>query len=247
MGRVEEYIKSRIKEDGAIHFTLIDPDNVELKAVSKIAAEAERGGTAVILLGGSTISSAHQVDSVIKEIKGTVEIPIVLFPGNTSGLSGLADAVLFMSLLNSSNPYFLIDAQALGAPLVRKYKLEPISLGYIILGSGGTAGFVGYARSIPFEKAKLAASYALAAQYLGMRFIYLEAGSGAEKPIPPQTISTVRKAVELPIIVGGGIRNGRDAARAVKAGADIIVTGTVVEKTSRVRGKIQELVGSIRR
>jgi len=247
MSKVEEYIKSRIKRDGAIHFTLIDPDKVELKAASKVAAEAERAGSAVILLGGSTISSPHQVDPVIKEIKRVVEIPLVLFPGNISGLSRLADAVLFMSLLNSANPYFLIDAQAIGAPFIKRHKLEAIPLGYIIIGSGGTAGFIGYARPIPYQKAELAASYALAAQYLGIRFIYLEAGSGAEKPIPPKTISTVRKTVELPIIVGGGIKSGKDAARAVKAGANIIVTGTIVEKTGQVRAKIQELVKSIRR
>jgi len=247
MGKVEEYIKSRIKRDGAIHFTLIDPDKVELKAASKIATEAERAGSAVILLGGSTISSPHQVDPVIKVINRAVEIPLVLFPGNISGLSRLADAVLFMSLLNSANPYFLIDAQAIGAPFIKRYKLEAIPLGYIIIGSGGTAGFIGYARPIPYQKAELAASYALAAQYLGIRFIYLEAGSGVEKPIPPKTISTVRKAVELPIIVGGGIKSGKDAARAVKAGANIIVTGTIVEKTGQVRTKIQELVESIRR
>jgi phosphoglycerol geranylgeranyltransferase len=247
MGNVEDYIKTRIKRDGAIHFTLIDPDKVQSKAVSKIAAEAERAGSAVILLGGSTISSPHQVEPVIKEVKKAVKIPLVLFPGNISGLSRLADAVLFMSLLNSANPYFLIDAQAIGAPFVKRYNLEAISLGYIIMGPGGTAGFIGYARPIPYQKAELAASYALAAQYLGMHFVYLEAGSGAEKPIPPETISTVRKTVDLPIIVGGGIKTGRDAARAVKAGADIIVTGTVVEKTSQVRVKIQELVDSIRR
>ena len=175
-----------------------------------------------------------------------MEIPLILFPGNITGLSGYADAIFFMSLLNSANPYFLIDAQAIAAPLVRRLGLEAIPLGYIIMGPGGAAGFIGYARPIPYSKPSLAQAYALAGQYLGKRLIYLEAGSGAEQPIPPEVVSKVRAAVEVPLIVGGGIRSGRQAEAAIKAGADIIVTGTIVEQAEGSERKIGELVEAVK-
>jgi len=247
IGSVEKYLFNKIRREGAIHLTLIDPEKTTVKMAAKVSAEAEKGGTTGILLGGSTIASSNQVDLVIEGIKKFVEIPVILFPGNVSGIGRLADAVFFMSLLNSSNPYFHMDAQALGAPWVKKHGIEPIPLGYIIMGSGGTAGFIGYARPIPYDKAELVASYALAAQYMGMRLVYLEGGSGAEKHIPSKTVSMVRKMVDIPLVVGGGIRTGKAARKIVKAGADIIVTGTIVEETRRVKQKIRELVSSIRK
>jgi len=246
MGPVEKYLSEKVRREGAAHLTLIDPEKANLETVEEICLEAEGGGTAAILLGGSTVASSQQVDLVAERVKRSVKIPVILFPGNISGIGRHADAVFFMSLLNSANPYYLIDAQALGAPWVKRFGVEPIPLGYIIMGSGGTAGFIGYARPIPYEKGELAAAYALAAQYLGMRFVYLEAGSGAQNSIPPETISAVRKTVSIPLIVGGGIRTSGGARKAVKAGANIIVTGTVVEKTRRVREKIRELVSGIK-
>jgi len=173
-----------------------------------------------------------------------VEIPLILFPGNITGITGHADAIFFMSLLNSANPYFLVDAQAIAAPTIKRLGLEAIPLGYIILGSGGAAGFIGYARPIPYSKPSLALAYALAGQYLGKRLIYLEAGSGAEEPVPPRVVSTVKQVLEVPLIVGGGIRKPEQAEAAVKAGADIIVTGTIVEEEgSEVR--IRSLVEAV--
>jgi len=247
LGKVESYLREKIRSEGAIHLTLIDPEKANPEEALEIARAAERAGSSAILLGGSTIASQSDVDSSAKAIKdGSVKIPIILFPGNLTGISKYADAIFFMSLLNSANPYFLIDVQAMAAPLIRRLRIEAIPLGYVILGSGGAAGYVGYARPIPYRNPRIALSYALAAQYLGMRLVYLEAGSGAEEPIPPNVISEVRKAVDIPLIVGGGIKNGKVAARAVKAGADIIVTGTIVEESSRVEAKIKEIVKAIR-
>ena len=140
------------------------------------------------MIGGSTFASQAHLDDVVKAIKSSVKIPTILFPNNITGISGYADAIWFMSLLNSVDPYFLMGAQILGAPLVKKYGLEPISMGYIIVGDGGTAGIVGKAISVPYAKPELAAAHALAGQYLGMRFIYLEGGSGAVNPVPPEMI-----------------------------------------------------------
>jgi phosphoglycerol geranylgeranyltransferase len=150
-----------------------------------------------------------------------------------------------MSLLNSVDPYFLIGAQILGAPLVKKYGLEPLSMGYIIVGEGGTAGIVGKAISVPYSKPELAVAHALAGQYLGMRFIYLEGGSGAKRPVPPEMIHAVKKMLDIPLIVGGGIRSKDQAIAAATAGADIIVTGNVTE-TLDSRQKIDEIISAIK-
>ena len=155
--------------------------------------------------------------------------PVILFPGNVTGVSPSADAIFFSCLMNSDNPYFITEAQALGALAVRKYDLEAIPMAYLIIGDGGAAGFVGRARGIPPSKPSLAAMYALAAQYFGMRFLYLEAGSGADGKVSEKMIATVRKVYEGTLIVGGGIRNPDDAKLAAKAGADIIVIGTMLE------------------
>jgi len=150
-----------------------------------------------------------------------------------------------MSLLNSVDPYFLIGAQVLGAPLVKRHSLEPIPLGYIIVGDGGTAGIVGKAVPIPYNKPELAAAHALAGQYLGMHFIYLEAGSGAKNPVPPEMIHVVKRYIDIPLIVGGGIKSRRKALAAASAGADMIVTGNIVENTE-VKSKVSEIVKGIR-
>jgi phosphoglycerol geranylgeranyltransferase len=247
VGSVEKYLLKEIDSKGAIHFTLIDPEKLSPKFAAKIALEAEKAGSSAILIGGSTITPPHDTDLMIKMIKREVKIPIILFPGNVTGINRFADAILFTSLLNSSDPYFLTGAQALGAPLVKKYGLEPISSGYIVVGYGGAVSIIGHARPIPYDKPELVAIYALAAQYMGMHFVYLEAGSGADSPIPPKVISHVRKTIDIPLIVGGGIRSGDDAMRAVKAGANILVTGTIVEQSGKIREKISEIVNSIKK
>lgn len=244
MKAVESYIKQKLSERGALHFTLIDPDKSGPREAAKIALEAVEGGTTAILVGGSIGVSESLLDEAVKELKKAVRIPVILFPGNITNISRYADAILFMSLLNSENTYFITGAQALGAPIVRRYGLEAIPLGYIIVGEGGAAGYIGQARSIPIDRGEVAALYALAAEYMGMRFIYLERGSGAREPIPQEMIRLVKKYVDIPLIVGGGIRSGDDAAKVVEAGADIIVTGTVAEEGD-VKRKIKEIVSSI--
>ena len=246
-GKVEKYLLDRIAREGAIHMVLIDPEVAKPEQAAKVAREAERQGTAAIMVGGSTVALVEQVDAVVKAIKEAVGIPVILFPNNVTGISKYADAIWFMSLLNSSDPYFIIGAQVLGAPAVKAYGIEPIPMGYVIIGSGVTAGFIGRATPLPRGKPELAAAFALAAQFLGMRFVYLEAGSGAEEPVSEEMVRAVREAVDIPIIVGGGIRTGEQARRLVEAGANIIVTGTVIESVSDAGRKIGELVSAIRK
>jgi len=245
VGPVEKCLLERIREEGAVHLTLIDPEKVTASSASHLAKKSETYKTTAMMVGGSTSISTAHLDSIIKAIKRTVNIPVILFPNNVTGISKNADAIWFMSLLNSLDPYFLIGAQVLGAPMVKKYGLEVLPLGYIIVGEGGTAGIVGRAVPIPYEKPELAAVHALAAQYFGMRFVYLEAGSGAKKPVPPPMVKAVKNAIDIPLIVGGGIRSAEQAKKTVLAGADIIVTGNIIEEVG-AKNSFKKLVAAVR-
>jgi phosphoglycerol geranylgeranyltransferase len=245
VGRVEKCLLEKIKADGSIHITLVDPEKITPPQAARVAENSKVSGTSAIMIGGSTFVSQAHLDGVVKAIRRAVKIPIILFPNNITGISRYADAIWFMSLLNSVDPYFLIGAQILGAPLVKKYGLEPISMGYIIVGEGGTAGIVGKAIPVPYNKPELAAAHALAGQYLGMHFIYLEGGSGAKNPVPPEMIRTVKHFIDIPLIVGGGIRTKEQALAAASAGADIIVTGNVIESTHAKR-TVSEIINGIR-
>ena len=246
IGKVEQYLKDRISEQGCIHFTLLDPDKSSGYDCADIAKEAEKGGTTAIMIGGSTLASSQNLDDAIQRIKKEVKVPVILFPNGPMGVSRHADAIWFMSLLNSQNPYYIIDAQMLSAPLVKRYGLEAIPMGYVICGEGCVAGYVGYAKPISYRHPKLAVGYSLAAETLGMRFVYMEAGSGAQKPIPSSMIAAVKKLVNIPVITGGGIRGPKAALAAKNAGADAIVTGNMVEEERLIREKIKEIVSAIR-
>ncbi len=246
VGQVEKYLLSKIENEGSIHITLVDPEKVTPSSACRVAKEAEVNNTAAIMVGGSTSVFTSHLDEIVKAMKEFVEIPVILFPNNITGISRYADAIWFMSLLNSADPYFLMGAQVLGAPIIKKIGLEPIPLGYIVVGEGGSAvSVVGKAVPIPYDKPELAAAHALAAEYFGMRFVYLEAGSGAGKSVPAEMARAVKNVINLPLIVGGGIRSGEQVKDIVKAGADIVVTGTVLEENND-RNKIRELVDSMK-
>ncbi len=245
---VEERLNQIVEKEGAVHLTLIDPDSQLPEVAGKIAHEAFLGGTDAIMVGGSMGATGATVEQTVQAIKSACDLPVILFPANAAGLAEGADAVFFMSLLNSRDINYVTTNQAIGAPLVYKHGIEPISMAYIIIEPGGAAGWVGDARLIPRNKPKLAVAYALAAKYMGMHYIYLEAGSGADKPVPVEMVAAVKKAVgeTTKVIVGGGIRDGPAARERVKAGADMICTGTIVEQVQDVKGKIEELVKAIK-
>ena len=241
---VENYIRTTL-EDHKLHLTLLDPEEQSPDEAVRIAKEAIAGGSDGIMLGGST-TEPEELDATAKALRENVDVPVILFPGNISGVSKHADAIFFMSLLNSANPYWIIGAQALAAPGIKKMGVEILSMGYLVVEPGGTVGWVGDAKLIPRNKPDLAVAYAMAAECLGMKIIYLEAGSGANEHIPEQMIAGVKKMTDIIVIVGGGIRDGETAAKVAKAGADIVVTGTVVEDSSDVKNKIEELVSGIK-
>jgi phosphoglycerol geranylgeranyltransferase len=247
-GRVELLLANAVAERGAGHLTLIDPDSQSPRQAAAMARAAQQGGTDAIMVGGSVGAAGILLHETVREIRELTDLPVILFPSSVAGLCENADAVFFMSLLNSRSPAYIVENQALGAPLVLRYGLEPIPMAYIIIEPGGTVGFVGDARLIPRRKPELAAAYALAAKFMGMRMVYLEAGSGADSPVPAGMVALVKKLLgDVLLIVGGGIRCGAAAAELVASGADLIVTGTAVEKSQDVTSFVSELTNSIRR
>jgi len=228
MGPIEKRISSEAKQN-TLCFVLIDSESLSNSKAADMAKKAERAGAAAILVGGSSTIDQIELNEVVASIKKVVRVPVILFPGNVTGISPEADAILFSSLLNSENPYFITQAQALGAVAVKKHNIEAIPMAYIIIGEGSSVWFVGRARGIPFDKPKLAVMYALAAQYMGMRSLYLEAGSGASSYVKAEMVSAVRQNYNGLLIVGGGIRDVKTAKEIAEAGADVIVIGTIFE------------------
>lgn len=249
-GRVESYLHSQLKKKKtALLFVLIDSEVSNIKNSIKLAKDVEKIGASAILVGGSSATDQIEMAEVVKNLKKAVKIPKILFPGNVTGVVPQADAILFSSLLNSENPYFISQAQALGAPSVLKFGLEPLPTAYLVIGEGTSAWFVGSARGIPFDKPKIAAAYSLAAQFLGMRFVYLEAGSGAASSVKPEMVKTVRKVFKGFLIVGGGIRDPVTAKKIVSAGADAIVIGTLLEKNGSLKNltAIAKAINSVKK
>ncbi len=247
---VERHLNRIVEEEGGVHLTLLDPDAQSPGEAGEIAGMVEEGGSDAVMVGGSTGAGGRILDETILAIKDNTTLPVILFPGGVGGVSRHADAIFFMSLLNSRDVNYITTSQALGAPLVASYGIEPISMAYLLVEPGGMAGWIGDARLLPRSRPKLAAAYALAGKYLGMHYTYLEAGSGAGEPVPPELIRAVKEVLgENKLIVGGGIRDAKAARAAIDAGADMIVTGTLVETSGKedIQAKIQEIVRAVKK
>ncbi len=230
-GKVWKYITEKLASDGACHFSLLDPDplGTSVENVVKQAVIVEKAGSDAVMIGGSTIFGV--IDDAVAQIGEAIDIPTILFPGNITGVSEHADAVFFMSLLNSTNPYWIIGAQALAAPKIKMTGIEAIPMAYLMVAPGKTAAWVGDAKPFLRDKPKIPAMYAIAAELLGMKLVYLEAGSGAEGGgVPPEMIGTVSQFIEIPVITGGGFNDKESVVTAVNAGASIVVQGTYIEK-----------------
>jgi phosphoglycerol geranylgeranyltransferase len=240
IGPVEKHLLHETKK-GPVVAALIDPEDFSPKQAMETVTKAIDAGASLILVGGSTLANQGRLDAVVRAVKSHMrsrsghnksrQVPVVLFPGNITGVSRHADAILFSSLLNSTNPYFIVGAQAIGAIEVHKARIESIPMAYLVFGNNSATSFIGQVNSIPASKPNLAAIYALAAKYLGMRTLYLEAGSGAGEPIHPGTIQAVRKVYDGLLIVGGGITSAEAAVKAAKAGADVLVIGNLLQSS----------------
>lgn len=227
---VLEKILDKAASKKPCYWVLLDPDDFSPEQGASIATQAQAGGVDALLIGGSLIRT-DRFDAFVSSVKKAASIPVILFPGDATQLSRHADALLFLSLVSGRNPVNLISEQVKAAPLIKQLGIEPISTAYMLVESGTITSveFMSNTRPLPRNKPKIAAAHALAAQYMGMKLVYLEAGSGALHPVPNEMISLVRSLVDIPVIVGGGIRDVKTAVEKIKAGADIIVTGNLLQ------------------
>ena len=217
----------------ANYLVLIDPDRKNDERLEELVAGVNAAGVDAILVGGSLIMDGD-FERRMEVIKTASQVPVILFPGASNQLSGHADAILFMSLLSGRNPQYLIGEQVQAAPVVRHLGLEVIPTGYLLLAGGNPTAveFMSNSQPLPMDKPDLVLAHALAAQYLGMSLVYLEAGSGAQRAVSDEIVRTVSGELDIPVLVGGGIRTPDEAASKVRAGARFVVTGSALEHNS---------------
>lgn len=223
---------------------LIDPDKLRLQRLEELLNLGIECGVHYFFIGGSLVVN-NMLDEVLSGIRQRCDVPLVLFPGNSFQLSYKADAILFLSLISGRNPELLIGQHVIAAPFLKMSPLEVISTGYMLI-NGGVQTAVQYMSNtypIPAGKTDIAVCTALAGEMLGLKTIYLEAGSGALNPVPEHMIEAVRGAISIPLIVGGGIRTPEKAAASLRAGADMLVVGNAVEKEP---GLLRELSAVVR-
>lgn len=238
---------SELDSKRGLAFLVIDPPNQSPEKAGKIARLAEETGFSAIAVGGSVGAQGEILDQTISSIKEVSSLPVVLFPGNIASLSPKADAMYFMSLLNSDDPYYLSGAQTVASMPIKRMGLETIPTSYVIVEPGRAVGWVGRARLIPRELPYLAAATALAGQMMGSQLVILESGGGAPSPAPPEMISYVKKMIDIPLLVAGGVRSEQFAFETITAGADIVHVGSMVEKANGDLAKAKEMMQSIMR
>ena len=239
-------ILSKVAAKKASYWVLLDPDDFSPKQGASIAKQAQAAGADALLIGGSLIHT-NQFAAFVASVKKTVRIPVILFPGDATQLSGHADALLYLSLISGRNPVNLISEHVKAAPTIKQLGIEPISTAYMLVESGTVTSveFMSNTRPLPRNKPAIAAAHALAAQYMGMKLIYLEAGSGALHTVPNEMIALVKSVVDIPVIVGGGIRDAKTAVEKIRAGADIIVTGNLLQSKGGL-AVMKEIAAAVR-
>ncbi|MBN2747208.1 MAG: geranylgeranylglyceryl/heptaprenylglyceryl phosphate synthase [Bacteroidales bacterium] len=222
---------------------LIDPDKCNESSIERRISLANEAGIHFIFVGGSLLNY-YTIDSCIQKIKSFTQLPVVLFPANGMHISSEADAILFLSLISGRNADLLIGNHVHSASIIRKFGLEAIPTGYMIVESGNitTAQYMSNSMPLPRNKPEVAVSTAIAGEMLGLKALYLDAGSGASLPIPEMMIAAVRKAVSIPILVGGGLRTIDAVENAFKAGANVIVLGNIVEDQPEFLLSIKKLL-----
>jgi phosphoglycerol geranylgeranyltransferase len=237
-------LRDRHKEGKKSIAVLIDPDKVEEPSqLLQLINLASENCVDYFFVGGSLVTTTNLAE-VVKKIKDNVNIPVVLFPGNSMQIEPTADALLFLSLISGRNPELLIGQHVISAPIIRNTKLEVIPTGYMLINSGRitSVAYISNTTPIPDDKYSLAACTAMAGEMLGLQSIYMDAGSGADKEISVKMIATVRKSINVPLIIGGGINTSQKAYNALEAGADMIVIGNALEKKPELLIEISEKV-----
>lgn len=235
------------KQNGNKSFAvLIDPDKVDDERMDRLVGLAEAAKVDYFLVGGSLVISNY-LDACVQFIKRHSRIPVILFPGSTTQVSKYADALLYLSLISGRNPELLIGQHVVSAPAIRQSGLEIISTGYMVIDGGAptTVSYISNASPLPADKNEIAMCTAMAGEMLGMKLIYMDAGSGAKRPISQSMIATVADAINVPLVIGGGITDPEKAFLNCKAGADIIVVGNAIEKDESLIMEMASAVHSV--
>ncbi len=248
IGKVEKYINDVIRRDGGMTFILIDPcDHKTPETAIKTAKESVEAGADLILIGGSIGAQGELLDVIAKCIKENVNVPINIFPGNTSSITKYADSIYFMSMLNSRNAYWSTMSQTIAAPVIKKLGIEALPTGYIVISPGGTVGWVGDANLVPRHKPQIAAALAMAGELTGNRIILTDCGSNPKDGhMPLEMIKAVSSSIDVPYVVGGGFRTAEQCGKAIENGADAVQIGTAVENIADVRKKVEGIVKAIK-
>lgn len=233
--KIYDHLLKTANAKGACFLVLLDPDRMDpakARQTGRLVAESGADG----ILFGTSLMMSGKIDEQIKALKQASKLPVIIFPGSAYQVSKYADAILFMSLISGRNPNLLIEEQVKAAPMVAKSGLEAIPTGYMLIESGKltSANYISNTLPIPRDKPDIAVAHALAARLLGMKLIYMDAGSGAAAPVNEQMISAVAKQSQLPVVVGGGIRTPEDAKAKAKAGATAVVIGNILEKNIKL-------------
>lgn len=244
MGQVFETLLQARDDRGGGFLLLIDPDRSRNTDYLELAEAAADCGVDALLVGTSFMMAGNFA-AAVEEIKRISSLPVIIFPGSYTQITSHADAILYTSLISGRNPQYLIDEQVKGAPFIKAAGLESIPTGYMLIESGPLTSvqFISGTLPIPRSKPDIACAHALAAQYLGMKLVYLEAGSGASQAVPTEMVQAVASVLDIPILVGGGLRNPEDCADQIEAGADIIVMGTKLESDPDM-GFLRELTAA---
>ncbi|MGQ9587411.1 MAG: geranylgeranylglyceryl/heptaprenylglyceryl phosphate synthase [Thermoplasmata archaeon] len=242
---VLDYIFETIKKH-KMHMTLIDPAKQPPRVSGEMAASASKAGTDAIMVGGSTGVTQENLDETVEQIKRSCKLPVIYFPSGAHAISNKCDAIYFMSMLNSRNVRNITGEHSKGAPIIKKLGIEPISMGYVIVEPGMRVGEVGEADLVRRGDISTLVGYAITTEFFGMDLLYLEAGSGAPEPVPLEMVKAARESVGIPIVIGGGIVAPEQAARIAAAGADIIVTGTLVEN-GEFEERLRALIDAVHR
>ena len=225
---------------------LIDPDKVDNEKMHRLLELAHAAKVDYFLVGGSLVISNY-LDTCVQFIKKNSSIPVILFPGSHTQVSKYADALLYLSLISGRNSDLLIGQHVISAPAVRKSGLEILSTGYMVIDGGAptTVSYISNASPLPADKDDIAMCTAMAGEMLGMKLIYMDAGSGAKRPITESMIETVSRHISVPLFIGGGITNPEKAYLNCKAGADIIVVGNAIEKDETLIMEMASAVHSV--
>ena len=222
---------------------LIDPDKQNENQLLSIIEKAKKANTDYFFVGGSLLTN-DSLDACLATLKENSTIPVILFPGNAMQVNNQADGILFLSLISGRNADMLIGKQVITAPILKQSSLEVLPTGYMLIDSGKptTVSYMSNTNPIPANKDTVAACTAMAGEMLGLKFIFMDGGSGAKNPISEKMIKTVREAINVPLIIGGGISSGAKAIANCKAGADIIVVGNAIEKNENLISEIADAI-----